>query len=145
MSKRFSRQKHGSRLPFPSLGDLSNPEIKPGLLVSGFFTSEPPRESYIYTPQNIFVLLLTLIIAMLFYLLKSIIVKTINCDINDWNCIHANIPIYTTEERRTGLFYSTWRKQVSAGADKSDNKTDKVSFLKLYSLSICLNPYHFII
>ena len=45
---RFLRQEYQSGLPFPSLGDLPNPEIKPTSPVSpalagGFFTTEPPR------------------------------------------------------------------------------------------------------
>ena len=44
---RFLRQEYQSGLPFPSLGDLPNPEIKPTSPVSpalagGFFTTEPP-------------------------------------------------------------------------------------------------------
>ena len=40
----FPRQKYWSRLPFPSLGDLSDPGIKvmPPELAGGFFTTEPP-------------------------------------------------------------------------------------------------------
>ena len=41
----FSRQEHWSELPFPSLGELPNPGIKPlspaGGLAGGFFTTEP--------------------------------------------------------------------------------------------------------
>ena len=44
----FSRQEYWSGLPFPSLGDLPNPGIKPTSPVfpafaGGFFTTEPPR------------------------------------------------------------------------------------------------------
>ena len=43
----FSRQEYWSRLPFPSLRDLSNSGIKPTSLTSpalarGFFTTAPP-------------------------------------------------------------------------------------------------------
>ena len=43
---RFPRQGYWSELPFPSLGDLPDPGIKPTSLVSpelagGFFTTEP--------------------------------------------------------------------------------------------------------
>ena len=43
----FSRQEYWNRLLFPSLGDLSNPGIKPASLVppalaGGFFTRELP-------------------------------------------------------------------------------------------------------
>ena len=43
----FSRQEYWSGLPFPSPGDLPNPEIKPVALAplalaSRFFISEPP-------------------------------------------------------------------------------------------------------
>ena len=46
----FSRQEYWSGLPFPSLGDLSNPGIKPRspVLAGSFFTTEPtgkPAES----------------------------------------------------------------------------------------------------
>ena len=48
LSMGFSRQEYWSGLPFPSLGDLPNPGIKPTSPVSpafagGFFTTEPPR------------------------------------------------------------------------------------------------------
>ena len=44
LSMEFSRQEYWKGLPFPSLGDLSNPGIKPASLVSpalagGFFTT----------------------------------------------------------------------------------------------------------
>ena len=40
----FSRQKYWRRLPFPSQGDLSHPEIKPvcPAVAGGFFTTKPP-------------------------------------------------------------------------------------------------------
>ena len=40
----FPRQKYWSRLPFPSLGDLLDPEIEPAspALAGRFFTTEPP-------------------------------------------------------------------------------------------------------
>ena len=40
----FSRQEHWSGLPFPSLGDLPNPRIKPRspTLQADTLTSEPP-------------------------------------------------------------------------------------------------------
>ena len=39
----FCRQEHWSGLPFPSLGDLPNPGIKPRspALAGGFFCAEP--------------------------------------------------------------------------------------------------------
>ena len=47
LSKEFSRQEDRSGLPFPPLGDLPDPGVKPTSLVSSaladrFFTSEPP-------------------------------------------------------------------------------------------------------
>ena len=44
LSMEFSRQEYWSRLPFPTLGDLPNPRIKPVTLsLSGkFFTTVPP-------------------------------------------------------------------------------------------------------
>ena len=44
LSMGFPRQEYWSRLPFPSPGNLLNPEIKPvsPALASGFFTAEPP-------------------------------------------------------------------------------------------------------
>ena len=40
----FPRQEYWSSLPFPSPGDLPDPEIKPlsPELAGGFFTTEPP-------------------------------------------------------------------------------------------------------
>ena len=40
----FPGQEYWSGLPFPSLGDLPNPGIKPEspALTGGFFTTEPP-------------------------------------------------------------------------------------------------------
>ena len=42
----FSRQEYWSGLPFPSLGDLPHPEIKPGspALQADSLHSEPPRK-----------------------------------------------------------------------------------------------------
>ena len=47
LSMGFSRQEYWSGLPFPSPGDLPNPEMEPASPVSpalagGFFTAEPP-------------------------------------------------------------------------------------------------------
>ena len=40
----FPRQEYWTRLPFPSPGELPDPEIEPvsPALASGFFTTEPP-------------------------------------------------------------------------------------------------------
>ena len=50
LSMRFSRQVYWSRLPFPLPGNLPNPGIEPGSLVSlaltgRVFTTEPPGKS----------------------------------------------------------------------------------------------------
>ena len=44
LSRGFPRQEYWSGLPFPSSGDLPDPEIKPmsPALAGGFFTNEPP-------------------------------------------------------------------------------------------------------
>ena len=44
LSMGFPRQEYWSGLPFPSPGDLPNPEMKPAspALAGGFFTTEPP-------------------------------------------------------------------------------------------------------
>ena len=46
----FPREEYWSRWPFPFLGDLPNPGIKPLslALAGGFFTPEPPGK-----PQNL--------------------------------------------------------------------------------------------
>ena len=46
LSVEFSRQKYWGRLPFPTLGDLSDPgiESKSPELQAAFFLSEPPTE-----------------------------------------------------------------------------------------------------
>jgi len=46
LSTGFSRQEYGSGLPFPSLRDLRNPEIKPvsPALPGEFFSTEPTRK-----------------------------------------------------------------------------------------------------
>ena len=46
LSMGFSRQEYWSRLPFPSLGDLSNPGIEPvsPVLSGRFFTNEPSKK-----------------------------------------------------------------------------------------------------
>ena len=43
----FPRQEYWSFLPFPPLGDLSDPEIEPEspALAGRFFTAEPPGKS----------------------------------------------------------------------------------------------------
>jgi len=47
----FSRQEYWSGLPFPSPGDLPNPEIKPGSPAwqADALSSEPPGNAY---PKN---------------------------------------------------------------------------------------------
>ena len=49
LSMEFSRQEYWSGLPFPSLGDLPNPEIKPGspAFQADSLPSEPPGKSYL--------------------------------------------------------------------------------------------------
>ena len=44
----FSRQKYWCELPFPSPGDLPDPEIKLAYpaLAGGFFTTEPPGKPF---------------------------------------------------------------------------------------------------
>ena len=44
----FSRQEYWSGLPFPSLGDLPGPGIKPvsPALAGGFLTNEPPGKPH---------------------------------------------------------------------------------------------------
>ena len=51
LSMAFSRQEYWNGLPFPSPGDLPDPGIKPAFpgslaLAGGFFTTEPPDNSY---------------------------------------------------------------------------------------------------
>ena len=45
-SMHFSRQDYWSWLPFPSPGDLPDPDIELAILAlaDGFFTTEPPRK-----------------------------------------------------------------------------------------------------
>ena len=47
LSMGFPRQEYWRGLPFPSPGDLSDPEIQPmfSALAGGFFTTEPPGKS----------------------------------------------------------------------------------------------------
>ena len=54
LSMEFSRQEYWSRLPFPALGDLSDPGIKlmslgSPALMGRFFTTAPPGK-----PHNIY-------------------------------------------------------------------------------------------
>ena len=55
LSMRFSRQEYWSGLPFPSPGDLPNPEIKPRspTLQAVTLTSEPPGKPYDQPRQHI--------------------------------------------------------------------------------------------
>ena len=48
LSMEFSRQEYWSGLPFPPLGDLPDPGIKPLslALAGGFFTTVPPGQSH---------------------------------------------------------------------------------------------------
>ena len=48
LSMGFSMQKYRSRLPFPSPGDLPNPETETTVpaLAGGFFTTEPPGKPH---------------------------------------------------------------------------------------------------
>ena len=60
LSMRFSRQEYWSGLPFPPLGDLPNPGIKPvsTALAGGFSTTEPPGKPLSQIIQLLFKLLL---------------------------------------------------------------------------------------
>ena len=51
----FSRQEYWSGLPFPSPGDLPNPEIEPGspVLQADALLSEPPQNEGDKTPQEL--------------------------------------------------------------------------------------------
>ena len=44
LSMRFSRQEHGSELPFPPPGDLPDPGIMSPALAGGFFITEAPAK-----------------------------------------------------------------------------------------------------
>ena len=51
LSMGFSRQEYWSGFPFPPIGDLPDPGIRPVSLMSsplagGFFTTEPPGKRY---------------------------------------------------------------------------------------------------
>ena len=48
LSMGFLRQEYWRGLPFPTPGDLPNPEIEPKspALAGGFFTSEPPGKPF---------------------------------------------------------------------------------------------------
>ena len=48
LSMGFSGQEYWNRLPFPSPGDLPDPEIEHAFpaLAGGFFTTEPPGKPY---------------------------------------------------------------------------------------------------
>jgi len=53
----FSRQEYWSGLPFPALGDLPNPEIKPAstkspALAGGFFTTSTTWEAHLNLYSN---------------------------------------------------------------------------------------------
>ena len=53
LSMGFPRQEHWSGLPFPSLGNLPNPGIEPGPLMSlaltdGFSPTEPPEKAPVW-------------------------------------------------------------------------------------------------
>ena len=60
LSMGFSRQEYWSGLPFPPLGDLSDPgiELESSALAGGFFTTEPlgkpicPYTTYINAPKG---------------------------------------------------------------------------------------------
>ena len=52
----FLREEYWNGLPFPTLGDLPNPGIKPmsPALAGGFFTTEPPGKPT-YFPSTSFI------------------------------------------------------------------------------------------
>ena len=58
----FSRQEYWIALPFPSLGDLPDPGIKPNspALAGGFFTAKPPGKPHCYNnlPQIYYLIFL---------------------------------------------------------------------------------------
>ena len=58
LSMGFSRKEYWSELPFPSPGDLPNPQIKPASLMSptlasGFFTTSTTWEALHWTPPAV--------------------------------------------------------------------------------------------
>ena len=60
----FPRQEYWSGLPFPSLGELSDPGIKPTSLVlpaltGGFFTTVPPGKPHTNLQSSIYFTILT--------------------------------------------------------------------------------------
>ena len=57
LSMGFPRQEYCSGLPFPSSGDLPNPEFEPAspALADGFFTTDPPGKPFIIYPGGIHV------------------------------------------------------------------------------------------
>ena len=54
LSMEFSRQEYWSGLPFPSLGDLAHPGIKPGspALQADSLLSEPPGKPHLCVDQS---------------------------------------------------------------------------------------------
>ena len=56
LSMGFPRQGHWSGLPFPSLGDFTDPEteLSSPALEGGFFTTEPPGKPSAQTKIQIF-------------------------------------------------------------------------------------------
>jgi len=58
----FSRQEYWTGLPFPSLGDLPDPGIKPNspAFAGGFFTAKPPGKPHCYNnlPQIYYLIFL---------------------------------------------------------------------------------------
>jgi len=51
----FPRREYWSGLPFPSLGDLPDPEIKPWspALAGKFFTAEPPGKPVRFSSASV--------------------------------------------------------------------------------------------
>ena len=62
LSMEFSRQEYWSGLPFPSLGDLPNPGIKPGsfVLQADSLPSEPPGKPITLKSLLMYILVTTL-------------------------------------------------------------------------------------
>ena len=61
LSMGFPRQEHWSGLPFPPLGDLRDPWIKPvsSALAGEFFTTEPPGKPLANVIANFYKIFLT--------------------------------------------------------------------------------------
>ena len=92
LSMEFSRHKYWSGLPFPSPGDLPNPEIQPTspALAGGLFTTEPSEKPIVWSRDLFFHHILIAICLSTIFFQKPFFLPLI------WNACVSSFRVFTS-------------------------------------------------